>query len=446
MIHPSRIHQLNDKHIRNGPVIYWMSRDQRARDNWALLYAAASAAEMGTPLMVVFCLLPDFMDAGLRQYDFMLRGLREVEQTLTDQNIPFKVIAGDPVKNISELIIESDAGLLVADFDPLRVKRHWHYAVANMAEVRCVEVDAHNIIPCRHLSQKQEYAAYTIRPKIEKLLHEFLHEFPEIEASGQNVNAASNDWNTLYKSLRVDDTVKEVTWIHPGEKAAAAMLEDFIETRLPRYHLDRNDPNQDAVSMMSPYLHFGQISPQRVALAVCESASPQEAKNAYLEELIVRRELSDNFCMYNDNYDKVDGFPNWALKTLNEHRHDTREYTYSLEELERGQSHEPLWNAAQLQMVHTGRMHGYMRMYWAKKILEWTESPEQATEYAIYLNDRYQLDGRDPNGYTGIAWSMGGVHDRAWKERPIFGKIRYMNENGCRRKFDVDAYINRHSG
>jgi len=445
MIHPSRIYQLNDKPKRTGPVIYWMSRDQRAHDNWALLHAAASAAEMGTPLVVVFCLLPDFMGAGLRQYDFMLGGLREVEQTLTGQNIPFKVSAGDPVKNISELIREFDAGLLVADFDPLRVKRHWHYAVSNMAEVRCVEVDAHNIIPCRHLSQKQEYAAYTIRPKIEKLLHEFLHEFPEIEALGQNMNAASSDWDALYKSLRVDDTVKEVTWIHPGEKAAAAMLDDFIETRLPRYYLDRNDPNLDGVSMMSPYLHFGQVSPQRVALAVRESASPQEAKNAFLEELIVRRELSDNFCLYNDNYDKVEGFPDWAKKTLNEHRHDTREYIYSLEELERGQSHEPLWNAAQLQMVHTGRMHGYMRMYWAKKILEWTETPEQAMEYAIYLNDRYQLDGRDPNGYTGIAWSMGGVHDRAWKERPVFGKIRYMNEKGCRRKFNVDAYINRYS-
>ncbi|MFW5861691.1 MAG: deoxyribodipyrimidine photo-lyase [Spirochaetota bacterium] len=446
MIHPSRIHLLNDKHIRNGPVIYWMSRDQRARDNWALLHAAFSAAEMGTPLVVVFCLLPSFMDACLRQYDFMLRGLREVEQTLTGQNIAFKMIAGDPVKNISELIRVLNAGLLVTDFDPLRVKRHWHYAVANMAEVRCVEVDAHNIIPCRHVSQKQEYAAYTIRPKIEKLSHEFLHEFPEIEVSGKDVNATPNDWDALRKSLRVDDTVKEVTWIHPGEKAAAAMLDDFIETRLPRYHLDRNDPNLDGVSMMSPYLHFGQISPQRIALAVRESASPQEAKNAYLEELIVRRELSDNFCLYNDNYDRVEGFPDWAKKTLNEHRHDTRKYIYSLEELEGGQSHEPLWNAAQLQMVHTGRMHGYMRMYWAKKILEWTETPEKAMEFAIHLNDRYQLDGRDPNGYTGIAWSMGGVHDRAWKERPIFGKIRYMNENGSRRKFDVDKYINRYSG
>ena len=446
MIHPSRIYQLNDKDERTGPVIYWMSRDQRARDNWALLYAASRAAETGSALEVVFCLLPHFLGAQWRHYSFMLKGLQEVEKTLAGMNIPFRVIPGDPVKNITDLLQKREAGLLVTDFDPLRVKRHWHYAVANMAEVRCVEVDAHNIVPCRHVSQKQEYAAYTLRPKIEKLLHEFLHEYPEIESIGQDVNTAPNDWKVLHESLQVDDIADEVTWITPGEKAAAGMLDEFISDRLPRYHLDRNDPNMDAVSRLSPYMHFGQLAPQRVALEVRQADAPQEAKNAYLEELIVRRELSDNFCLYNDKYDRVEGFPDWAKKTLNEHRDDQREYTYSLEELERGQSHDRLWNAAQRQMVDTGRMHGYMRMYWAKKILEWTESPEQAMEYAIYLNDRYQLDGRDPNGYTGIAWSMGGVHDRAWQERPVFGKIRYMNEKGSRRKFDVDAYINRHGG
>jgi len=421
-----------------------MSRDQRARDNWALLYGAARAAEMGTTLEVVFCLLPHFLGAQWRHYAFMLEGLRELEHTLAGMHISFNVITGDPVKIIPGLLQQREAGLLVTDFDPLRVKRHWHYAVANMAEVQCVEVDAHNVVPCRHVSQKQEYAAYTIRPKIEKLLHEFLHEYPEIESIGQDVNTAPVNWKALHESLQVDDTAGEITWITPGENAAAGMLDEFISDRLPRYHLDRNDPNLDAVSRLSPYMHFGQLAPQRVALEVRQSSAPREAKNAYLEELIVRRELSDNFCFYNENYDKVKGFPDWAKKTLNEHRDDPREYTYSLEELERGQSHDRLWNAAQRQMVDTGRMHGYMRMYWAKKILEWTQSPEQAMEYAIHLNDRYQLDGRDPNGYTGIAWSMGGVHDRAWKERPVYGKIRYMNEKGSRRKFDVDAYIQKY--
>ncbi len=164
-------------------------------------------------------------------------------------------------------------------------------------------------------------------------------------------------------------------------------------------------------------------------------------KDAFLEELIIRRELSDNFCFYNPRYDSFDGFPEWARKTLNEHRKDRRPYLYSLEQFETAQTHDKLWNAAQTEMVKRGKMHGYMRMYWAKKILEWTPSPEVAMEVAIHLNNRYELDGRDPNGYAGIAWSIGGVHDRAWNERNIFGKIRYMSYNGCKSKFNIEGYV-----
>ncbi|MFW5721799.1 MAG: deoxyribodipyrimidine photolyase, partial [Desulfohalobiaceae bacterium] len=190
-------------------------------------------------------------------------------------------------------------------------------------------------------------------------------------------------------------------------------------------------------------LHFGQIAAQRVAQEVLSFKTRTAYKEAFLEELIVRRELSDNFCFYNPAHDSVDGFPEWAGKTLDAHRKDPREHVYSLEEFEQARTHDPLWNAAQMEMVTRGKMHGYMRMYWAKKILEWTASPEEAMDVAITLNDRWELDGRDSNGYTGIAWSIGGVHDRAWPERPVFGKIRFMNDRGCRRKFDVDAYIRR---
>ena len=160
-----------------------------------------------------------------------------------------------------------------------------------------------------------------------------------------------------------------------------------------------------------------------------------------LEELVVRRELSDNFCYYNDRYDSVEGFPDCAIQTLRNHREDRRPYAYSLSQLEGAGTHDELWNAAQMEMVKKGKMHGYMRMYWAKKILEWTGSPEEAFEIALYLNNRYELDGRDPNGYAGCAWSIGGVHDRAWFERPLFGKIRYMSYNGCKSKFNVNDYI-----
>ena len=227
--------------------------------------------------------------------------------------------------------------------------------------------------------------------------------------------------------------------IKPGEAAASGQLRDFVERRLSDYDLQRNDPNADGQSHLSPYLHFGQISSQRVALQVLAGMADA---GAFLEELIVRRELSDNFCYDNSNYDSVTGFPNWARETLNNHAGDRREYLYTLEELESARTHDDLWNAAQLEMVCRGRMHGYLRMYWAKKILEWTQSPSEALRFAIYLNDRYELDGRDPNGYVGIAWSIGGVHDRAWRERAIFGKVRYMSNAGMKKKFDVQRYIN----
>jgi deoxyribodipyrimidine photo-lyase len=214
----------------------------------------------------------------------------------------------------------------------------------------------------------------------------------------------------------------------------------FINKKLADYDTARNDPSKDGQSGLSPYLHFGQISAQRVALEALRSTAPEPVKEVFLEELITRRELSDNFCFYQLAYDSPKCFPDWATKTLAKHRRDRREYLYSMKDLEAGRTHDDLWNAAQREMVLHGKMHGYLRMYWAKKILEWTRSPEEAMRIAIHLNDRYELDGRDPNGYAGITWSIGGVHDRPWGERKVFGMVRYMSEKGCRSKFDVDAY------
>jgi deoxyribodipyrimidine photo-lyase len=251
--------------------------------------------------------------------------------------------------------------------------------------------------------------------------------------------------------------VGKVDWILPGERAAEVALQEFLQKKLSRYNEDRNDPTLDGQSNLSPYLHFGQLSAQRVVLSVLASAQidisdvldkkkngasgKRGSVSAFIEELVVRRELSDNFCFYNSQYDKVEGFPAWAKKTLGEHRMDERPYVYTLSQLEAGKTHDELWNAAQLEMTKRGKMHGYMRMYWAKKIFEWSKTAEQALKSAIYLNDKYFLDGRDPNGYVGIAWSMGGVHDRAWFERPIFGKIRYMSYGGAKGKFSIAEYI-----
>lgn len=253
-------------------------------------------------------------------------------------------------------------------------------------------------------------------------------------------------WDRLEENLDIDRSGQERVTVLPGAKAARKTLQEFLESCLSRYPEASRDPNLNALSGLSPYLHFGHISAQRIALETRKARAGEDFQDAFLEELIVRRELADNYCFYNDHYDSFEGFPDWAKKTLTVHRKDKREYIYSREEFERALTHDDLWNAAQREMMGEGKMHSYLRMYWAKKILEWTESLEKAQEIGIYLNDRYELDGRDPNGYTGIAWSLGGVHDRAWKERPIFGKIRFMSYKGCASKFDIQAYIERYAG
>ena len=444
LVNPKRIRALKKESQAKGPVIYWMSRDQRVNDNWALLYAKELAQKHDSHLAVAFCLVPQFLGATSRQYRFLLQGLKEVEKNLQALNIPFFLLQGDPGKEMARLLSEMGAGALVSDFSPLRQSREWKSAVAGEIEIPFYEVDAHNIIPCWFASPKQEWAAYSFRPKVHRLLFEFLDEFPALQKSPERNSpsgngAIENDWAAAQGSLRAD-AAPEAKWIMPGEAAAMKQLGNFLEHKLAGYERDRNDPNKDGQSGLSPYLHFGQISAQRIALEVLKS---MKDAGAFLEELIVRKELSDNFCYYNQHYDDMQGFPAWAKTSLSEHEKDRREYLYTLQELESAYTHDDLWNAAQQEMLQTGKMHGYMRMYWAKKILEWTESPAAAQAVAIYLNDRYELDGRDPNGYAGIAWSLGGVHDRAWKERSIFGKVRYMSYNGAKSKFDVQAYINK---
>jgi len=438
-----RVRTLKDGTTKKGQVVYWMSRDQRVEDNWALLYAQELAVQMKAPLAVVFCLVPQFLNATLRQFDFMLKGLKQVEKGLTDLKIPFFLIRGWPKKEIPNFATENKVALIVSDFDPLNIKKKWKEEVANRLKIPLYEVDTRNIVPCWIASPKQEYAAYTLRPKIRRSLPEFLEEFPKLKVHPftWKGKVKSTNWKRVVSGLEVNGHVREVDWLEPGERAARQTLNRFLNKKLQEYDEKRNDPTENSVSHLSPYLHFGQISAQRVALEVKKSQAKLEKKDSFLEELIVRRELSDNYCFYNEKYDQFEGFHPWAQKTLNEHRGDKREYLYSSEEFEEAKTHDDLWNAAQMEMVLKGKMHGYMRMYWAKKILEWTESPESALEIAIYLNDKYELDGRDSNGYTGIAWSVGGVHDRAWNERPVFGKIRYMSYNGCKRKFDIQSYI-----
>lgn len=440
---PQRVEPIREGRPGRGPVAYWMSRDQRTADNWALLFAQQTALEHNLPLLVMFCLSDSFPGATLRQYGFMLRGLEKVSRSLGALSIPFFLLPGEPADTLPAFVQRSNISFLVTDFDPHRVKRQWKEAVIRKTRIPVYEVDAHNIVPCLAVSDKREYGAHTIRRKIRHLLPVFLDDMPVLQRHPWDSGLTGNDFDakTILEALRTDRSVEEVDWVLPGEDEARVVLRSFIEERLDRYGTDRNDPVRDCQSNLSPYLHFGQISAQRVALEVRYCPAPIPPKDAFLEEHIVRRELADNYCHYTPDYDRFEAFPEWAKKTLNDHRADRRPYLYSLQELETARTHDELWNAAQTEMTNKGKMHGYLRMYWAKKILEWTASPEEAMAAAVYLNDRYELDGRDPNGYTGIAWSIGGVHDRPWGERNVFGKIRYMSYNGCASKFNVKRYI-----
>ncbi|XP_050227495.1 deoxyribodipyrimidine photo-lyase [Mercurialis annua] len=439
---------------RTGPVVYWMFRDQRMRDNWALIHAIDEANKNNVAVGVAFDLFDRFKGAKARQLGFMLKGLRQLQDQIEHTfQIPFFLFQGTAEETIPKFLGESGASLLVTDFSPLREVRKCKDEICKRVSdsVTVHEVDAHNIVPVWVASDKLEYSARTLRGKINKKLSDYLVEFPVMQSPSNKWVAAPNksiDWDSLIDEvLRKGAEVPEIEWCIPGEDAAMEVLtgtkNGFLTKRLTNYSTDRNNPlKPKGLSGLSPYIHFGQISAQRCALEARKARKlyPQ-AVDTFLEELIVRRELADNFCFYQPQYDSLKGAWEWARKSLLEHASDKRDHVYSKEQLEKAQTADLLWNASQLEMVHYGKMHGFMRMYWAKKILEWTSGPEEALAVSVYLNDKYEIDGRDPKGYVGCMWSICGVHDQGWKERPVFGKIRYMNYAGCKRKFDVDGYI-----
>lgn len=428
-------------------VVYWMRRDQRVSDNWALVYAQALANEHQATLKVLFCLpQADKILGTVRRYGFMIKGLRQVETKLRLLNIPFHFALGKPEDIVIETASKHNAVAIVCDFYPLREFVGAQKAVAERAEtdleIPVYRVDAHNAVPVSVVSGKQEYAARTIRPKIHKHLNQFLVEWPQLRRQSDVKLPDPVNWPQMAQSLDIDRSVKELDWIKPGEDAAKEALKKFVDSRLKGFANNRNDPTVEVSSDLSPYLNFGQLSAARCALeANKHNRRYAKSVESYIEELVIRRELSDNFCFYQEHYDRVDCAVGWAKETLAVHKKDKRDHLYSLGELEHAVTYDDLWNASQLQLVKHGKMHGFLRMYWAKKILEWTKAPEEALATAIYLNDKYSLDGRDPNGFVGCGWSVVGVHDNAWTERPVFGKIRYMNYAGCKRKFSIPKFV-----
>ncbi len=528
----TRIRQISSSDFEGKSVLYVMSRDQRVQDNHALLCAQKHALVKNLPLAVVFCLQPKSGVRAREHYRFLLEGLKDVEADLAKFNIPFMMLIGDGFERLSGMIHHVQPTAVYFDFNPLKGPKNLQQKLCKVSPCNMYVVDTHNAVPLWITSDKSEVGARTIRTKIHKKLEEYLIE-PEKPVKHPV------DWPGVVKTI--DDLKEMITEVlsgvsssgikinfQSGEQHALKALDKFIKNDLSTYSLNRNDPSLDSQSGLSPYLHFGQISSLRVALSLREEAlkmgddlhllssskmpKPEDYTNIVLqginslvEEVIVRKELSDNFCYYNDNYDSISSAPGWAIKSLELHKNDPREFLYSLQELEQAQTHDFAWNSAQKQMTKTGKMHGYMRMYWAKKVLEWSPSrtdvsgildsflPENdmgstgrtatcsfsdketanntqlisplnadipkssipnlellyGAEWAIevlkYLNDHYSIDGGDPNGYVGIMWSVAGVHDRPWSDREIFGVIRYMNYGGLKRKFDIESYINQWS-
>jgi deoxyribodipyrimidine photo-lyase len=444
VIQAERIKILGDATAREGEyVLYWMQAAQRSEYNHALEYAIEKANKLGIPPVVVFCLVSDFPEANARHFAFMLEGLKETQCALASRGIQMVVLQESPESGIVRLA--KQATLVVVDGGYLRVARKWRKNVAARIDCPCVEVETNLIVPVEVASDKEDYSAGTFRPKISRHLECFLiklrHRRPQVDSLGLGFESLSiQDIDEVIGKLNIDRSVGRVRDYVGGLSQAKRRLTAFIRPKLDHYAGQQGDPNLDCVSHMSPYLHFGQISPLYVALQILKSASP--GKEAFLEQLIVRRELSHNFVYYNSQYDSFRSLPAWTHRTLNFHRRDKREHVYTLAQFEAGQTHDAYWNAAQQEMVQTGKMHNYMRMYWGKKIIEWTNTAQNAFKIALYLNNKYELDGRDPNGYAGVAWCF-GKHDRPWAERPIFGMVRYMNAKGLKRKFNVDLYVNR---
>ena len=437
-----RLRRLKDLPYEAGAVVYWMSRDQRASDNWALIYAAEQANIHHAPLCVVFCLAPEYLGATIRQYGFMLKGLQELEEDLKGMGIGFVLLEGQPETVLPSFLHENKAGLVITDFDPLRIKRSWKRRLAGEVSIPIHEIDAHNIVPCWLTSPRRIITQETFRARIIPMLTKFLTEFPPTAEMERKwiTNSERTDWSAVDRRLKVDRSVQEVDWLVPGERAAKLSLQRFMEERLSAYPQNAHNPVVSGQSDLSPYLHLGQLSPQRVALKVRSSSAPGRAKSRFFHQLVVMRELSDNFVLHTPDYDTVGAFPEWARKSLDRHRSDPREHLYSLEDFETARTHDPLWNAAQLEMVKIGKIHGGLREYWAEKILEWTKSPEEAFHIAIYLNDRYELDGRDPSGYTGIAMVIGGLFGHPWRSKEVLGKVQRLTYTEMRLRYDVHAF------
>ncbi len=445
------IQQTRLKTLREAPenpaaayVLYWLGLSQRAACNPALEFAVDEANARELPVLVCYGIAEEFPEVNARHWSFLLEGLAELRPALERRGIGFVTRRADPVE--TALLYAKDAALTVCDRTYIKPAERFYADFAARAPCRVVQVEGDVVVPVETASPKHEIAARTLRPRINRLLAEYLVPLEERKlrrrASGLKLENTLDlaDVPKLVASLKADQSVRPVRRFRGGTAQASARLAHYLDASFSQYATARGKPEAGAASHMSPYLHFGQISPVALALAVRDAKTGDaEDKAAYIEELVVRRELAINHVHYTKNYDQYEAMPDWARKTLDAHRGDKRPFLYTKEQFEQGLTHDRYWNAAMLEMRETGYMHNHMRMYWGKKIIEWSASPEAAWDIALGLNNRYFIDGRDANSFTNVGWLF-GLHDRPWGPRPVLGNVRTMGAPSLK-KFDADGYV-----
>ena len=422
-----------------------MQQSQRTEYNHALEYAIEQANDLSKPLVVGFGLMDDYPEANARHYAFMLQGLAEVEPSLRKRRIKFIIRHGSP--DDVAIKLGQDAALVVTDRGYLRHQKQWRKTLAQALDRRVVQVESDVIVPVEAASSKREYAARTLRPKLHKLWSDYLKPLEVQKPDKSSLTLSLNSdfdlsqVDQILKNLKLDHSVEPVGRFQGSYQAARKLLDRFVQNQLDGYAVQRSEPSVQHSSMLSPFLHFGQISALEIALAVQAGRDGIESDaDSYLEELIVRRELAINYVHSEPDYDKYSALPDWAQKTLAKHRDDERPHRYTRTQLENAETHDPYWNAAMREMLKTGYMHNTLRMYWGKKILQWCKTPEYAFRLALEFNNKYFLDGRDANSYANIGWCF-GLHDRPWPEREVFGTVRSMSASGLERKYDMATYI-----
>ncbi|HEU4872552.1 MAG TPA: deoxyribodipyrimidine photo-lyase [Pyrinomonadaceae bacterium] len=447
----SRVTKLNQSKLntKGRYVLYWMQMFKRASHNYALNFAIQMANERQLPLVVYEGLKFYYPWANDRIHTFILEGVAEKQPEFSERGIRYIFYLQrnkrDPRNTVAKLARE--AALVVTDDYPCFIIPEHNQRIAEL-KLPVYAVDANGMVPLSALP-KEEYAAYTIRPKLNRLLPDLPRTIvtphldvqkPTLDVECPETIVSPDNIADLVSECDIDHTVKPSNRYHGGTAAGRKRLTHFVRNILPHYDKTRNDPSVDGSSRLSPYLHFGFLSIQEVVAAVEQAKAPKAAKNAFLEEAIVRRELSFNFTRHNPDYDSLKSLPVWALKTMRDHADDPRPELLDAERIEAADTYDELWNAAQRELLSTGLLHNYVRMLWGKRVIEWQRSYEMAFELLVHLNNKYALDGRDPNSYAGILWCF-GKHDRPWFEREIFGTIRYMTSRSMAKKFNARRYM-----